>query len=59
MVEALNHAGALNIVDCRVPVANTIGEVGAGFQQQMAQFQNERLIAAYNDYVEAHLQTAV
>jgi citronellyl-CoA dehydrogenase len=31
----------------RVPVANTIGEIGRGFQQQMAQFQNERMIAAY------------
>ncbi len=31
----------------RVPVSNTLGEVGRGFQQQMAQFQNERLIAAY------------
>jgi len=33
--------------DVRVPVANTIGGVGRGFQQQMAQFQDERLIAAY------------
>ena len=33
--------------DCRVPVANTIGEAGRGFQQQMAQFQNERMIACY------------
>jgi citronellyl-CoA dehydrogenase len=33
--------------DARVPVANTIGEVGRGFQQQMSQFQNERMIAAY------------
>jgi citronellyl-CoA dehydrogenase len=33
--------------DCRVPVANTIGEVGRGFQQQMAQFQDERLIGCY------------
>lgn len=31
----------------RVPFANTIGEVGRGFQQQMEQFQNERMIAAY------------
>ena len=31
----------------RVPVANTIGEIGRGFQQQMQQFQNERMIAAY------------
>ncbi len=37
----------LSLVDVRVPVANTIGEVGRGFQQQMAQFQNERMIAAY------------
>jgi len=37
----------LSFVDMRVPVSNTIGEIGAGFQQQMAQFQNERLIAAY------------
>jgi citronellyl-CoA dehydrogenase len=33
--------------DVRVPVANTIGEVGRGFQQQMRQFQNERMIGAY------------
>ena len=33
--------------DCRVPVDHTIGEVGQGFQQQMAQFQDERLIACY------------
>jgi citronellyl-CoA dehydrogenase len=37
----------LSFVDVRVPVANTIGEVGRGFQQQMAQFQNERMIANY------------
>jgi citronellyl-CoA dehydrogenase len=37
----------LSFVDVRVPVANTIGEIDRGFQQQMAQFQNERLIAAY------------
>ncbi|MEI8082897.1 MAG: acyl-CoA dehydrogenase family protein [Actinomycetes bacterium] len=33
--------------DVRVPVSNTVGEIGRGFQQQMAQFQDERLIAAY------------
>jgi len=33
--------------DVRVPVEFTIGEVGRGFQQQMNQFQNERMIAAY------------
>jgi citronellyl-CoA dehydrogenase len=37
----------LSFVDCRVPVANTIGEIDRGFQQQMGQFQNERMIAAY------------
>jgi citronellyl-CoA dehydrogenase len=37
----------LSFADARVPVRNTIGEPGRGFQQQMAQFQNERMIAAY------------
>jgi citronellyl-CoA dehydrogenase len=37
----------LSFIDVRVPVANTIGEIGRGFQQQMAQFQNERMIATY------------
>lgn len=31
----------------RVPVRNTIGEVGRGFQQQMSQFVVERLCACY------------
>ena len=31
----------------RVPVSNVIGEPGRGFQQQMAQFQDERLVGAY------------
>jgi citronellyl-CoA dehydrogenase len=33
--------------DVRVPVDNTIGEVNRGFQNQMAQFQAERLITLY------------
>jgi citronellyl-CoA dehydrogenase len=33
--------------DVRVPVSNTIGEIGRGFQQQMAQFVVERMFAAY------------
>jgi citronellyl-CoA dehydrogenase len=33
--------------DVRVPVANTIGDPGRGFQQQMAQFQDERMVGAY------------
>jgi citronellyl-CoA dehydrogenase len=45
-----NHSSdtaELSFADARVPVANTIGEAGRGFQQQMGQFQNERMIAAY------------
>ena len=37
----------LSFVDVRVPVANTIGEIGRGFQQQMVQFQAERLLTFY------------
>ncbi len=37
----------LSFDSARVPVSNTIGEAGRGFQQQMSQFQNERMIAAY------------
>ena len=37
----------LSFDEVRVPVEHTIGEIGRGFQQQMAQFQNERMIAAY------------
>jgi citronellyl-CoA dehydrogenase len=37
----------LSFSDVRVPVSNTIGEVGRGFQQQMVQFQAERLITMY------------
>ncbi|WP_369254995.1 acyl-CoA dehydrogenase family protein [Geodermatophilus amargosae] len=33
--------------DVRVPLANTIGTVGRGFQQQMSQFVVERMFAAY------------
>ena len=38
----------LTFDDCRVPVANTIGTIGRGFQQQMQQFQNERMVASYS-----------
>ena len=37
----------LSFTDARVPVSHTIGQAGRGFQQQMQQFQNERMIAAY------------
>jgi len=40
-----SDTGQLFFEDVRVPVANTIGEAGRGFQQQMMQFQDERLIA--------------
>jgi citronellyl-CoA dehydrogenase len=40
-----SDTGLLYLEDVRVPVANTIGEVGRGFQQQMMQFQDERLVA--------------
>ncbi len=33
--------------DVRVPVSNTIGQIGRGFQQQMSQFVIERMFAAY------------
>lgn len=42
-----SDTGLLQFDDCRVPVANTIGEIGRGFQQQMAQFVVERMWAAY------------
>ncbi|WP_153502640.1 acyl-CoA dehydrogenase family protein [Cumulibacter manganitolerans] len=37
----------LSFVDVRVPVSNTIGEIGRGFQQQMEQFVVERMFASY------------
>jgi citronellyl-CoA dehydrogenase len=43
----------LSFVDCRVPVANTIGKIGRGFHQQMQQFQNERMISCYTAWATA------
>jgi len=40
-----SDTGQFFFEDVRVPVAHTIGEVGRGFQQQMMQFQDERLVA--------------
>ena len=37
----------LSFTDVRVPVANTIGDIGRGFQRQMVQFQAERLMTFY------------
>ena len=39
----------------RVPVANTIGDIGRGFQQQMMQFQDERLVACVSSVASAAL----
>ncbi|HZR81233.1 MAG TPA: acyl-CoA dehydrogenase family protein [Candidatus Binatia bacterium] len=40
-----SDTGLLFFEDVRVPVSNTIGAIGRGFQQQMMQFQDERLVA--------------
>jgi citronellyl-CoA dehydrogenase len=40
-----SDTGQLFFENVRVPVAHTIGDVGRGFQQQMMQFQDERLVA--------------
>ena len=40
-----SDTGQLYFEDVRVPVAYTIGDIGRGFQQQMMQFQDERLVA--------------
>jgi citronellyl-CoA dehydrogenase len=45
-----SDTGLLFFEDVRVPVANTIGDIGRGFQQQMMQFQDERLIACVSTY---------
>ena len=42
-----SDTGLLSFTDVRVPVTNTIGTIGNGFQQQMAQFVIERMWAAY------------
>jgi citronellyl-CoA dehydrogenase len=40
-----SDTGQLFFENVRVPVSNTIGEPGRGFQQQMKQFQDERLVS--------------
>lgn len=42
-----SDTGLLTFTDLRVPLSNTIGQIGAGFQQQMSQFVIERLWVAY------------
>ena len=39
-----SDTGLLFFEDVRVPIANTIGDIGRGFQQQMMQFQDERMV---------------
>src|SRR5207253_2675389 len=39
-----SDTGLLFFDDVRVPVANTIGDPNRGFQQQMMQFQDERMV---------------
>ncbi len=46
-----SDTGLLSFDDVRVPVRNTVGEIGRGFQQQMVQFVIERTWAVYNIYV--------
>jgi len=48
-----SDTGQLYFEDVRVPVANTIGEIGRGFQQQMMQFQDERLVACVQAMAQA------
>ncbi|KAA0020091.1 acyl-CoA dehydrogenase family protein [Antrihabitans cavernicola] len=43
-----SDTGLLSFDDVRVPVANTIGTIGRGFQQQMEQFVHERMWACYS-----------
>jgi citronellyl-CoA dehydrogenase len=49
-----SDTGQLFFEDVRVPVSNTIGQVGRGFQQQMMQFQDERLVACVTAVAKSH-----
>jgi citronellyl-CoA dehydrogenase len=54
-----SDTGLLFFDNVRVPVANTIGDIGRGFQQQMMQFQDERLVACVSSNASAeHLWEA-
>lgn len=48
-----SDTGLLFFDDVRVPVANTIGEANRGFQQQMMQFQDERMVVVVSAPVAA------
>jgi citronellyl-CoA dehydrogenase len=44
-----SDTGLFHFEDVRVPLWHTIGEPGRGFQQQMMQFQHERLVACISN----------
>ena len=48
-----SDTGLLFFENVRVPVAYTIGEIGRGFQQQMMQFQDERLVGCISSIAAA------
>ena len=54
-----SDTGQFFLEDVRVPVSNTIGQIGRGFQQQMTQFQDERLVVTIGliSYCEALWET--
>jgi len=49
-----SDTGLLFFEDVRVPLANTIGDPHRGFQQQMMQFQDERMVPIVSAPVSAH-----
>ena len=48
-----SDTGLLSFDDVRVPISNTIGDPNRGFQQQMNQFQDERLVPVVTGPVSA------
>jgi len=50
-----SDTGLLTFDGVRVPVSNTVGEIGRGFQQQMTQFVIERMWAVYGTVGSAQL----
>jgi len=50
-----SDTGQFYFDEVRVPVANTIGDIGRGFQQQMMQFQHERLVACISSLAAVEL----
>ena len=43
-----SDTGLITLDGVRVPVSNTIGDIGRGFQQQMSQFVVERMFGSYS-----------